>query len=519
MDLTSSGKKQHKIEDNKVENNNPPTSSIPNPMPLPLFLDLKADDDELKRHQYQFDMEYTKKIILDDIQANIIKPTHHKYTLHCFLTFGSTSDDEESKKGYKRDIVNWLKNLPLTSASEQETWEKEGKNDTPIISLFLSFDGYNFFYNQEQIKQFISADDEPLIAFKEGLAKRCPRAFGKENEHIKLDKNFKNPIHALLLIATNDDQLAVWNKETNKNKKRDELFSFFKKVTCKQSQNGQLSCPEFSSLFFEIGMRNPEGSDQSSREWFGFRDGISNPHFFSKPNSSPTQKSLDETDKLSIVLRRSRLSPRPYGCGSFVVFLKMEQDVDAFNEKVEQLAKSLNKEDYKGYAAAYLMGRHKNGAPLHPKYNSPFEQKRLNDFDFKNVDLDGKVCPFHAHTRKANPRDGTEKKIVRRGKIYGQKDSSEKGILFLSYQSSLLNFEHIVNNGLYAFNHQSKNIGQDALFANQKEFQTGHKYVNASGQTVSTYAGSNGELVKFKGGLYFYASSISFIKYNLENCM
>ncbi|MFT5386549.1 MAG: deferrochelatase/peroxidase EfeB, partial [Saprospiraceae bacterium] len=248
--------------------------------------------------------------------------------------------------------------------------------------------------------------------------------------------------------------------------------------------------------------------------------GISNPRFYPSQNleSNPGFKP-DDPSELNVVLRRDKLSPSRYACGSFVVFLKLEQDVEAFNEKVEKLAEKLDMTDYEGYVAAYMMGRHKDGTPLHELFNYPSHGKsNLNDFDFEN-DPKGEVCPFHSHIRKANARDGQQKRIVRRGKIYGNKKAEQKGLLFLSYQSSLYSFEKIVNSGLYGYNYKTKNTGQDVLFVEKSKYVKNHRYPNAKGKFISPYVNVDRDLITYRGGLYFFTSSISFIRDYLEYCM
>jgi Dyp-type peroxidase family len=472
------------------------------------ILELPADDEVFEDRG----ITDIKEQILEDLPVNILQPTRHKYTLYCFITF------QESKKN---EIVEWLKNMPLTSAWEYQHWAPEDLREQMAKSLYLSFQGYELFCDPEKIIRLIPLNDDDIVAFSEGLAKRCPNAFGGEdggeveNSYGKKGKaidqgNYEKPSHALVLIATNDDQVKKWNEEANAAMRNKELMNFFIKHT--RSGKHQFE-KAFGTVFFEIGMRNPEGSDRRSREWFGFRDGISNPRFFSDADlgKGPEFKP-DAPATLNTALRKNRLAPKQYSCGSFVVFLKLEQNVKAFEETVTALAKELGMEDYRGLVSAYLIGRHKDGTPLHKDFNYPHSgKKNLNSFDFEN-DPNGAVCPFHAHIRKARSRDGREeKRIVRRGTIYGHPESREKGILFLSYQGSLRNFEDIINRGLYGYNYKKENIGRDILFTKANEYQ--------SGIPIWPYLRLKEKIVNFKGGQYFFASAISFIRVNLENCM
>lgn len=466
-----------------------------NPGDIDEILDFPASD-EVYREQ---GLEGIKNSILDNIQVNIIKASKHKYTLFCFLAFNDAK---------RKEIVAWLKNMPLTSALHQEADPKK-----EAVGLYLSYEGYLFFCKPEKLRHFFPVEEEDDIkAFMEGLSKRCPKAFGDAKS---LHPNYRNPSHALILIASGDNRLNEWNKEPQSSATRKTgLEEFF--IT--HTKTGQHSFEkEFGKVFFEIGLRNPEGSDGPSCEWFGFRDGFSNPHFFPR-HTLPFKP--DPPSPLSIALRRNRLASKEYACGSFVVFLKLEQNKAAFENKVKGLAEKLGMEDYKGLVAAYLMGRHKDGTPLHESFNFPtIGNKNLNDFDFSN-DKAGEICPLNSHIRKANPRDGRYvPRIVRRGKAYGHPDSQSKGILFLSYQSSVRQFEDIVNNGLYGNTYNNKFVGKDVLFIGkgEKGYQQNNRYMNAFGKPRSSiYLKVDKELVTFKGGQYFFASSISFIRESLE---
>jgi deferrochelatase/peroxidase EfeB len=81
-----------------------------------------------------------------------------------------------------------------------------------------------------------------------------------------------------------------------------------------------------------------------------------------------------------------------------------------------------------------------------------------NAFDF-SADVDGAVCPLAAHIRKVNPRAQAAvdvpprfRRLMRRGIPYGDPpidrhadDGDDRGLLFVSYQTSIINqFEGVV---------------------------------------------------------------------------
>ncbi len=471
---------------------------------LEALLELKADHILFEQQHLQNE----KKRILQDVQANILKASKHRYQLFCLLNFS----------GDKQATVKWLKNLPLTSALDQI--QTDAKEQRPThLSLLFSHAGYRHFYHGNKIRYFLPDTDEDIAALRAGPTARCPQAFGDEAGGQNAAPDYQQTIHALILIDTEDDRVGACLQETDAEKRRQALFQFFTERT---ATDPYVFREDFGSVFFEIGLRNPEGSDGAAREWFGFRDGISNPRFF--PNPGLEKKlgfRLDEPARLNTVLHRNRLSPNPYGCGSYVAFLKLEQNVPEFDRQVEELAQHLGFQNYPGYAAAYLMGRHRDGAPLHESFAFPnTEGRNLNDFDFEK-DRERRVCPMHAHIRKANPRvsDYEEHPIVRRGRVYRDPNADRGGLLFLSYQSNLRTFEDIVNRGLYGYQYRNRKTGKDPFAYRAGEYQREQRYYNLEGKPRKPYLRLQEDLVTFRGGRYFHAPSISFIRVNLENCM
>jgi hypothetical protein len=138
--------------------------------------------------------------------------------------------------------------------------------------------------------------------------------------------------------------------------------------------------------------------------------------------------------------------------GSFLVLIKIEQDVAAFEQFCEVGARRLTEdwgldpafaaEDF----AAMLVGRRKDGTPLDlrpigvPKHAVPVS---LNDFAYKD-DPTGRRCPLGAHIRKMNPRSpGSESHVIMRRGIPYREDGTQ-GLLFTCYQSSLADgFVHL----------------------------------------------------------------------------
>jgi Dyp-type peroxidase family len=166
--------------------------------------------------------------------------------------------------------------------------------------------------------------------------------------------------------------------------------------------------------------------------------------------------------------------------GSYLAFRRLRQDVAGFREFVAAEAEKLAPHGITAkHLAAYLIGRWPSGAPL-PRAlvadNSELGIDRLrnNYFEFgadagplglvdggdtdaqfpaAQADPAGLVCPMFAHIRKVNTRTAPNdaggrgasfsNRILRRGLPYGTRYSddpaADRGMLFLSYQTSIVN--------------------------------------------------------------------------------
>ena len=245
-----------------------------------------------------------------------------------------------------------------------------------------------------------------------------------------------------------------------------------------------------------------------SVEHFGYIDGISQPIF--------TAEDELKEETLPIVLQEEVDG----GHGSYLVFRKLAQHVGKFNRKIRVLAKKLNISE--GLAGAQVIGRFKNGKLL-----TQSDKPWIREFDFgrqeMSSDRTGKRCPFHAHVRKVNPRS-REKPILiaRRGMTYYEKERRQDlldepdegvGILFMCFQKSIQEqFEFIqqrANNARFP----KKGVGIDPIIGqnnNPDRAQNWNPTWNKSSENPVVYDFQ--EVVTLKGGNYFYAPSLSFLR-------
>lgn len=193
-------------------------------------------------------------------------------------------------------------------------------------------------------------------------------------------------------------------------------------------------------------------------------DGVSNPAIAGYSEDLSTQGPVDPG---VILLGREgddQIAERPAWAkdGSFLAFRFLQQLVPEFNRFLQLKAPMVNDPtvDTAELLGARLTGRWKSGAPIQltPFKDDPelaADPKRNNVFTFQKGNQE--KCPFAAHVRKMNPRGDLDpqgavphkNRITRRGIQYGpevndrekeqHKTELDRGLLFVSYQSSLTN--------------------------------------------------------------------------------
>jgi Dyp-type peroxidase family len=281
-------------------------------------------------------------------------------------------------------------------------------------------------------------------------------------------------------------------------------------------------------------------------EHFGYKDGISQPGVRGKkPDGSYfTPRFLDRTDPSFVYYaapgqplvwpgefllnlekqkgnntdpldwRKMIDAPEWATNGSYLVFRRLQQDVQAFNDLVEQVHSTLIADA--GFsktplelAGAMLVGRFKSGCPLMrsttdnqaladdvyaannfvfsedtPTYLIPENPTvRPDGFPRATADPHGMRCPLGAHIRKVNPRDqetdfgdgynNLQKRILRRGIPYGETDfdpmhpdRSDRGLLFMCYQASIVDqFEFLMQDWVNRSDHPEDQSGDDPLLS------------------------------------------------------
>lgn len=282
-------------------------------------------------------------------------------------------------------------------------------------------------------------------------------------------------------------------------------------------------------------LRNASGE---AVERFGFVDARSQPLFLrddveAEDRGEGTGR-WDPSAPLSLVLPPDPHAAEEDSFGSCFVLRKPEQDVGGFHGAVRALAAELGVGA--DLAGALVVGRFKDGTPV-----TLFDtdgRGALNNFEYQAPDARGGRCPFHAHIRKASQRGATpvlseeeerSRRIVRRGILYGLRGlpgeadgsaSRPAGLLFTCFQSDInRQFEFIqpawVDNPNFPefLLLRGLNTGDDALIGQHpRGVQKWPRRWGDQRRNLGRRRTSFGGYVTLRGGEYFFAPSLSFLR-------
>ncbi|MGH7947295.1 MAG: Dyp-type peroxidase, partial [Opitutaceae bacterium] len=183
-------------------------------------------------------------------------------------------------------------------------------------------------------------------------------------------------------------------------------------------------------------LRFPLSLPDDGREPFGFADGISVTRV-DLGDGRPVEPGVAMLPPGEVVLGYqnadglTRPPPPLAENGTFVVLRQFEQNVRAFWDYWRRQAKD---DQEAVWLASKALGRWPNGMPIDgvaPMPEPPFDEAVARaPFQF-HADSRGRKCPFGAHVRRANPRDGlvddpaaslsivSHHRMIRRGRVYG----------------------------------------------------------------------------------------------------
>lgn len=492
--------------------------------------------------------------VLQDLQANILKGHGRTESVHIFLTFPDPRKEPQKTTTLRR-LISEIATQNITSAKKQlddaVAWRENKIDGGVLVHLSLSSSGYE--------KLGFPDSNQPKGANLQNRTEANPQQLNndyaqvfqlgmKRRQYALIDPplqswepGYQKDIDALVIIAAND-LTSVKNKESEITGKLNGI------ATVATVERGTIIRRQFKNQ-----------NEDPVVEHFGFTDGIGDPLFLKRDlelEEGDTAKRLFRA-RLNLVLVPDPLGTPNVSFGSFLIFRKLEQNVQGFKKAELELSKKLGVS--RELAGAMAVGRFEDGTPLVLQGNDG--SKNLNDFDYAN-DSVGLKCPFQAHLRTTNPRNESARKggpfaqseeqelghrITRRGVTYGgqlsnfsnldQLPTGGVGLLFMCYQSDIWEqFEfiqrfwsnhplflepgmsqsrNVVNNnydrtGLDAVSGQSLPGQSDPLILEEPKPAT--NWLKERDQPTTKADVKFANFVKLKGGEYFFSPSISFLK-------
>ena len=444
--------------------------------------------------------------LLKDLQGNILNGHGRDHIVHLFLQF---------KPGQVNAVKRWIQNFAqkYVKSAEQQSNEARDYRTKKIsggifASLYLSCQGYEYL----QIESWKIPGDQP---FRLGMQNVDIKNSLNDPAPTDWEAGFQQKSDALLLLA--DDNLTDLSKAVND-------------ICSELSQISKILHREDGFI-----LRNAQ---KQIIEHFGYVDGVSQPLFLkrniasAKANNSDFSK-WDSRAPLSLILVKDPNGKTEDSYGSYLVCRKLEQNVQKFREEVRNLAKKLGINET--LAGALVVGRFEDGIPvtLSDLPSQSATSTNYNYFNNFNYDLDTVAtrCPFHTHIRKVNPRGDTGRvesspgfdealrverrhRIARRSVSFGEQDCSQEpttgsGLLFLCFQADIENQFNLIQSRWANPKHFVEvNAGPDPLIGQPEGIQKWPKEWGKS--KTEEYAFKLP--VKMKGGEYFFAPSVSFLK-------
>lgn len=264
--------------------------------------------------------------------------------------------------------------------------------------------------------------DSMPLAFRQGMAARAAILgdVGKSSPNTWQGRLGGKDIHVLIAASSMGDDVERYWEEIGRSLGED---------------------PGCEVIHKELGTRIL--GDAGSSEPFGFRDGIGQPEIdgVGDPQTEARKGAIAAGEFIlgySDVDGNDQIAAELVGApfrnlcenGTYMVFRKIEQDVDGFWTD----AAAFDKRAGGGDVATRFVGRRRDGTSL--AVQDADARKDPDDFNYAH-DPKGEKCPFASHTRRTNPRDAESRRhrIIRRGIPY--EDGKKQGMLFVCFNARI----------------------------------------------------------------------------------
>lgn len=387
------------------------------------------------------------KSALEKMQGNILKGHGREHTVHVFVKF--TEADKAKLRAALIKTTGSIVTSGWKQLNERDTYKKYKIPGAMFGNFFLTKNGYlKLGFTAGQVENLL---DDPH--FNGGMTEDTgtladpPPAEWEEGYEA-------GGIDAMFLLADDDKDFLLRRARDFLN----EIADFCDVMVIERGD----------------ALRDPVTNE--GIEHFGYVDGRSQPIYLSiDMPAEGTTNNWDPVEPLKRVLVKDGTVPAGDNFGSYFVFRKLEQNVRAFKKAEEDLADTMGLliPEERNRAGAMAVGRFRDGTPLVLSQTHGFVPVKENDFNYSSDDNPGDPsqgglkCPYQAHIRKTNPRgdlvrrfgggdpaseEGLERKrrITRRGIPFGEREthpnadqtmselpSGGVGLLFMCFQSSI----------------------------------------------------------------------------------
>jgi len=440
----------------------------------------------------------------------------------------------------------WLENLSNSVADGEHKPAEKCLNvavtHPGLVALGLSADNLKDF--SKEFKEGLDTDHRNRILGDLGTNGAENWEFGYNKKRANKDPLFtEDNIHFMLMVFARDEEIL--------------------KIYCREIEE------EFKEHKLEIIVPLDGCLLEDNKIHIGFRDGISQPSIAGvdsdkHPNNTVATGEFilgykneygvypdtpfiydDKQGDVSLLpIDPGGSGKRDLGFnGSYLVYRKMEEKVDAFWGYTNEKTKKDNGEpniDESIKLASKMVGRWPNGSPL-AKFPDKMPEGLSNDdnFGYQPDDKEGLKCPFGSHMRRNNPRDAFEDnspelsvkltkkhRIIRRGRSYGEPLVSSPtnhhpkdkiGLHFMCFNADISDqFEFVQHTWANFPRFENLYNDPDPITGVRDVAMTGEKLVQnftVQAEPVNKCYKDLPLFVNVKGGSYFFFPSISAIRY------